>query len=180
MDVRMQIGQLYAEAGALEGEGSDLDAKRRNVGTRLREIGNAENESWGVELGYRYDDSPIIVSEPNAPTVDPLTYRPSTHPGSRLPHVFLADGQSIHDKLGLYFTLVVLDHVDEGPIRAAATKASVPLSILQLHRPDLRAIYSARLLLVRPDQHVAWRGDAVPASLDRILVRAAGRAEGGA
>ena len=175
MGVRLQIGQLYAEAGDLGGEGPEAEARRAELGRKIAEIGNAENESWGVELGYRYDDSPVVFAEPSPPPVDPITYTPSTWPGARLPHVFLADGASIHDKLGLYFTLVALDDVDSGAIETAAHDLDIPLSVLRLGRPDLKAIYERDLMLVRPDQHVAWRGDALPSDLYALLTRVTGR-----
>ena len=175
MGVRMKFGELYAESGDLDGVGLESDSKRAAVGEKIKALGNAENESWGVELGYRYDDSPIIFAESNPPSIDPITYSPSTWPGSRLPHVFLSDGQSIHDKLGLFFTLVAIDQVDGVAVKRAAEMLSVPLTILELRRPDLQTIYGKSLLLVRPDQHVAWRGDSLPSDVGALLTRVVGR-----
>src|SRR5579862_2438822 len=138
MAVRGQIGQIYAEAGELEDGTPEAEIRRQETGRKIAALGNAENESWGVELGYRYDQSPIMVGEADAPAIDPLTYRPSTWPGARLPHVFLADGTPIHDRLGLYFTLLALEDVDSGVIEARAAALRIPLSVLRLHRPDLR------------------------------------------
>jgi 2-polyprenyl-6-methoxyphenol hydroxylase-like FAD-dependent oxidoreductase len=174
MGVRAEIGGVYAAAGDLGGDGPEAEAKRAAAGTQIATLGNAENESWGVELGYRYDDSPVIWPEPGAPTVDPITYRPSTWPGTRLPHVFLEDGVSIHDRLGLHLTLVALEDIDGTAIEAAAAARGIPLQVLRLGRPDLRPIYARDLLLVRPDQHVAWRGDRLPDDLDALLARVAG------
>lgn len=175
MGVRMQFGQLYAEAGDLDGSGPEADAKRALVAKKIAALGNAENESWGVELGYRYDDSPVICVEPDPPTIDPLRYRPNTWPGARLPHVFLSDGISIHDKLGPYFTLLAIDSVDADPIQRSAAQLRIPLTVVQLSRPDLRSIYEKKLLLIRPDQHVAWRGDSLPADAEAVLKRVTGR-----
>ncbi len=175
MGVRLEIGQIYAEAGDLDGDSPEAEARRADIGCKIAEIGNAENESWGVELGYRYDDSPVVFAEPNPPAIDPITYTPSTWPGARLPHVFLADGAAIHDKLGLYFTLVALDDVDSSAIETAARTLGIPLSVLRLGRPDLKAIYARNLLLVRPDQHIAWRGDRLPDDLNTLLTRVVGR-----
>jgi 2-polyprenyl-6-methoxyphenol hydroxylase-like FAD-dependent oxidoreductase len=175
MGVRMEIGQLYAESGELDGEGPVAEDKRRSVGQKIAGLGNAENESWGVELGYRYDESPIVIGEPNPPAVDPITYRPSTWPGARLPHVFLSDGESIQDKLGLYLTLVAVDRVDSVAWEIAAGALGIPLLVLQLGRPDLLPIYEKNLLLVRPDQHVAWRGDGLPSDIAAVLTRVVGR-----
>jgi 2-polyprenyl-6-methoxyphenol hydroxylase-like FAD-dependent oxidoreductase len=175
MGVRLAIGEVYAEAGDLSGAGPEADAKRTEVGRRIAELGNAENESWGVEYGYRYDQSPVVCAEPNPPVVDPLTYHPTTWPGARLPQVYLDDGQSVHDKLGLWLTLLAVDRVDGSRIDATARALGIPLTILELRRPDLRNLYERDLVLVRPDQHVAWRGDALPDDLEALLLHVTGR-----
>jgi 2-polyprenyl-6-methoxyphenol hydroxylase-like FAD-dependent oxidoreductase len=172
--VRGEIAQVYLAAGDLEGSDVEGEARRRRAGAAIAALGNAENESWGVELGYRYDDSPIIVTEPDPPPVDPLVYAPSTWPGARLPHVFLPDGSSVHDRLGRYFTLLALDSIDAAPIAAAAAARRVPLEVVALHEPALRAIYARDYLLVRPDQHVCWRGDELPSDFDALLARVSG------
>lgn len=175
MGVRIQISQIYAEAGDLLGEGPEADARRADVARKIEELGNAENESWGVEYGYRYDQSPVIAHEGNAPAIDPLTYVPTTTPGSRLPHVFLKDGTALFDKLGLFFTLVVVDDADTAPIERAASDLGIPLHVLKLRQPELGAVYERNLLLVRPDQHVAWRGDELPADPKALLELVVGR-----
>ncbi|VWX50024.1 FAD-dependent monooxygenase [Novosphingobium sp. 9U] len=175
MGVRIQISGLYQEAGDLEAQGPEADARRAELARKIEALGNAENESWGVEFGYRYDQSPIVAREPNPPAIDPIVYQPTTWPGARLPHVFLADGESLYDKLGLYFTLVVLDGTDTSSLEAVATERGVPLDILRLERRDLRPIYERNLLLVRPDQHVAWRGDALPDDTAALLDLVVGR-----
>lgn len=163
MAVRGQIAELYANAGLIEGDTEEARGNRTKLAKAIEAAGNAENESWGVEQGYRYDESPIIVHEANPPEVDPLTYIPNTVPGVRLPHVFLEDGVSVHDKLGLFMTLLVIDgHDDVSDLERAAAELRIPLDIVELDRPDLLPIYERRILLVRPDQHIAWRGDALP------------------
>lgn len=175
MDVRQQITMIYMEAGDLEVEGPEGDARRAEVSRKIEALGNAENESWGVEYGYRYDQSPVVANEGEAPAIDPLTYTPSTWPGARLPHVFLEDGEALFDKLGLFFTLVALDRTDTSAIEAVAANLSIPLEILRLDRPDLRSIYQRNLLLVRPDHHVAWRGDGLPDDCEALLKLVTGR-----
>src|SRR3546814_6998899 len=88
------------------------DVCSSDLAAKIAALGNAENESWGVEFGYRYDGSPVVCAEPDPPAIDPLTYHPTTWPGARLPHIFLEDGSSVHDKLGLFFTLFAVDDVD--------------------------------------------------------------------
>lgn len=175
MDVRLEIGAFYAAAGDILADNPDGEAARRALAAKIEAIGNAENESWGVELGYRYDHSPIVCGETDLPPIDPLTYVPNTAPGARLPHVFVEDGVSVHDLLGLWFSLVALDDVDTTSLERAAKELDVPLAIVRLDRPDLRSIYQSNLLLVRPDQHVAWRGDSLPADLRALLEHVTGR-----
>ncbi|WP_374413729.1 FAD-dependent monooxygenase [Novosphingobium colocasiae] len=175
MGVRQQITMLYMEAGDVEEEGPEGDARRADLAAKIAALGNAENESWGVEFGYRYDQSPVVAKEGEAPAIDPITYTPSTWPGARLPHVFLADGVALHDKLGVFWTLVALDDSDTAAIEAAAAEQGVPLEVLRLNQPELRPIYERNLLLVRPDQHVAWRGDALPDDSAALLALVCGR-----
>jgi 2-polyprenyl-6-methoxyphenol hydroxylase-like FAD-dependent oxidoreductase len=175
MAVRIAFSELYAAAGDLEGDSPEAAARRSAAAEQVVKLGNAENESWGVEQGYRYDGSPIIAHEAGAPTIDPLTYRPNTWPGVRLPHVFLEPGLSIHDKLGRYFTLIALTPTNTAAVRQAAEAADIPVEIVELNRPDLLPIYERPLLLVRPDQHIAWRGDRLPDDVNGLLSLAAGR-----
>jgi 2-polyprenyl-6-methoxyphenol hydroxylase-like FAD-dependent oxidoreductase len=172
MGVRIAIGQVYAEAGDLERP--EAASKRAEVARKIAALGNAENESWGVELGYRYDDSPIISAEADPPAIDPLRYAPSTWPGARLPHVFLDDGGSVHDVLGLYYSLIALVDFDSSVIEDVAERLAIPLTIVRLGQAGLRDIYQRDFLLVRPDQHVAWRGDALPDDLAMLLRQVTG------
>lgn len=177
--VRMAIDQAYRDAGDLSGDDSGACERRAALGRKIAELGNIENESWGVEHGYRYDQSPIVAYETAPPPVDPITYRPTTWPGARLPHVYLSDGVSIHDKLGFYFTLIDFGNTDTHTFEDAAARLHVPLTVLRIAQSGLRNIYERTLLLVRPDQHVAWRGDEVPRDCTRIIELAIGQTNSG-
>jgi 2-polyprenyl-6-methoxyphenol hydroxylase-like FAD-dependent oxidoreductase len=133
--VRLKIAELYQAIG-------DPDA----LGQAIAALGNAENESWGLEFGYRYDG----VED------HPVSYTPTTAPGARLPSVFLADGSALYDKLGPWFTLLRFGDADPSPLIDAAP---VPLTTVIVDDPALAPIYEAKLVLVRPDTHVAWRGN---------------------
>ncbi len=177
--VRVQIAEAFFGAmaeGALDEPNDAGAARRHRLGTRIAELGNAENESWGVEHGYRYDDSPVIASEAQAAApFDPLRCNASTHPGSRLPHVFIDSGRSLHDDLGREFSLLVIGEHDTGPFVAAAAKMGIPLSLVSLRADPKLDVLEQSLILVRPDQHVAWRGTRVPDSPERVLSVAVGR-----
>jgi 2-polyprenyl-6-methoxyphenol hydroxylase-like FAD-dependent oxidoreductase len=155
--VRIDIMQAYGS----DFDGADsVNAERRDaIAARIADFGNAENESWGIEFGYVYYRSPIVAVEQGAePPSDPVRYVPTTMPGARLPSAFLSDGTALFDRLGPWFTLINFGKSSTDAFAAAANKAKVPLQILNLDEPALERIYGRDTLLVRPDQHIAWRG----------------------
>jgi 2-polyprenyl-6-methoxyphenol hydroxylase-like FAD-dependent oxidoreductase len=151
-------------AAELDADGPAGEALRAEVAQALQ-VKDPEFHSLGLVLGYDYPSSPVVVPEgPPVPEQPVNTFEPSAHPGARLPHVWLPDGTSVYDLLGEDFTLVRLGPAADGnALSAAAARLGVPLRVLDLaHLPRLRTLYEADLLLVRPDQHVAWRGSATP------------------
>ncbi len=87
---------------------------------------------------------------------DPVVYEPTTAPGARLPSVFLRDGSALYDKLGPWFTLLRFGDADPTPL---IDSAPAPLTTVIVDDPTVAPIYEAKLVLVRPDTHVAWRGN---------------------
>ncbi|HZB22023.1 MAG TPA: FAD-dependent monooxygenase [Blastococcus sp.] len=155
----------------LDDDGTAGQLLRSDLVHRL-DVKDAEFHSLGLVLGYDYPDSPVVVPD-GRPVPEPslTTYTPSAHPGARLPHAWLADGTSVYDRLGDGFTLLRLrPGTDTAALTAAAESAGVPLAVVDL--PELRPLYDADLVLVRPDQHVAWRGTAAdqPQTLLRTVV----------
>jgi hypothetical protein len=152
---------------------------RREVGARIAAAKIREFNSLGVVLGYRYDDSPVIVGDATqAPPRDFLKYVPSGRPGCLAPHAWLHDGTSLYDHFGQGFTLLVTDGSNEpdvGRAREAAQMADVPLQITRPLDGGLHDLYQARYALIRPDQHVAWRGNACPEDAMDLLLRVTGR-----
>ena len=117
----------------------------------------------GLNFGYFYDRSPIIAHDGETPP--PYTmydFTPSTVPGCRAPHVWLRDGRSLYDAIGPAFTLLRFDRsVPTDALTGAAAKRGVPLTVLDVVSTR-RTLYTHKLVLSRPDQHVAWRGNAQP------------------
>jgi hypothetical protein len=137
--------------------------------TRAKEF---QHDSAGIELGYRYENSPICVPDGTLPPpLDHGLYMPSTWPGARAPHVRLQDGRSTLDLFGRGFTLLVLSEkpTDTAAFSAAAGKAGLPLDVVTSREPEVREIYQRPFVLVRPDGHVAWRGNALPANAADII-----------
>ena len=177
---RRQIGDRNVQASRYASQGRrkwrsqyrpeirDRSAAGEAARENLARIANVEqrktNEMIGAELGYRYADSPLICREQGeAPEHDFMRYIPSAWPGSRLPHVWLADGAALQDRIGYGFGYTLLDlsgdRYDDTGLRAAFTAIGAPFQVLRIDDAHARALYGASFLLLRPDMHVVWRGD---------------------
>jgi 2-polyprenyl-6-methoxyphenol hydroxylase-like FAD-dependent oxidoreductase len=133
-------------------------------------------EMHGADLGYRYV-SAVICDEPGEPPEDDsYRYQPSTWPGAHLPHVWLEPGVGLFDVLGLGYTLLRLgDHAaDTAPLAAVFAEREIPLKILEIDSAEIREVYQRDLVLVRPDLHVAWRGDELPSDVTALAARVTG------
>jgi hypothetical protein len=131
----------------------------------------------GIALGYRYEPSPICW--PDFGPAPPLTisdYHPTSYPGGRAPHAWLAAGRSTIDAFGRDFTLMRFgdDAPDPNAIEHAFGARRVPLDIMTIADPAIGELYERRLVLVRPDGHVAWRSDELPADPHALVDRVRG------
>ena len=156
-------------------QGREQRAKAREaiVRTRAKEF---QNDSPGIEFGYRYSESPICIPDgPEPPRDEQGTYKPTTWPGARAPHVWLKDGRSILDLFGKGFALLVFSkQTDTSGFTVAAERVGLPLDVIALDEAAAREIYERSLVLVRPDGHVAWRGNAMPANPTEIIEKVRG------
>jgi hypothetical protein len=136
------------------------------------------NEMIGAELGYRYEHSPIVWPEPGEPPAhDFIAYHPSTFPGARLPHVWLEDGSAVQDRIGyeLGFTLLHLAGGHDLKIfQDAFDSLRAPFRVLKLRDDRARELYGYDLILLRPDMHVAWRGNRPPGEPEALARMATG------
>jgi hypothetical protein len=148
-------------------------------------IVNAQTKKFitdGLALGYRYDGSPICWREEGpAPPQEVADYHPTAYTGSRAPHAWLGAGRSIIDRYGRGFRLMRFGGTapDPSPVARAFAARGVPLAVETIEDPTAGALYERRLVLVRPDGHVAWRGDALPADPAGIVERIRGAAAPG-
>jgi hypothetical protein len=120
----------------------------------------------GLNFGYYYERSPLIAVDGAPPAYSMGGFEPSTAPGCRTPHVWLADGRSLYDADGAGYTLLRLDPAaDVAPLETAMASKGVPFTVLDLDPGvgDIGDVYDRKLVLSRPDRHIAWRGDALPA-----------------
>ncbi|MGH1492421.1 MAG: FAD-dependent monooxygenase [Acidimicrobiales bacterium] len=163
----------------LDGEGPESDQVRRDLKADIKDQEKLIASS-GTLLGYRYEGSPIVVSDGTPePPDDARKYLPIARPGHRAPHVWLDSGDALFDRLGPGFTLL---RVGDSPpdtsalIEAAAT-VGVPLTVLDLTEPIVSEVYEAALVLIRPDMMIAWRSDEAPADPAALVDTVRGAAD---
>ncbi|TFE36514.1 2-polyprenyl-6-methoxyphenol hydroxylase [Paraburkholderia dipogonis] len=153
-------------------------ASRAAIATQFESKVSRLYEALGVEIGYRYRNASTIVPDSSSePPSDDVRYEPTTWPGSRLPNAFDREGTALLDRVPYRsFVLFGSDaHVGEiEPLSQAAALANVPLTWLSVDEPHLRTLLETRFVLVRPDQHVCWRGDAIPADCAALIDRVRG------
>jgi 2-polyprenyl-6-methoxyphenol hydroxylase-like FAD-dependent oxidoreductase len=156
-----------------ESEGAAAQTAREAFGARIMAEDRPQYLTVGLQLGERYDDSPIVCRDGTpAPPDSWDSYTPLDRPGARAPHFWLAKGHALFDELGPGFTLIDFGAAtDDGEAFAkAAVARGVPLKIVRLAPPE-GDLYRSKLVLLRPDQHIAWHGDrAVDAAavIDRV------------
>ncbi len=161
---------------ALEEETAEGQKARADLGRHLSGF-TEEFASLGIQLGARYDASPLIANDGTAPPPDsPVEYVPTACPGGRAPHQWLNDGASIHDRFGKWFTLVKFGSAstDTAAFAAAAEALDVPLDIVDVAEKAARDLYACTFALIRPDHHVAWRGDSLPADAEALMRQVSG------
>ncbi len=147
-------------------------ATRARVGREFMATMQREWFTLGIHLGYRYENSPICWPDGSpAPPDDPKTYAPVARPGHRAPHAFLDDGRSTLDLFGRGFALLGFGAEPEEtrPLLDAAQQRKVPVTFVAIGEPQVAALYERRFVLVRPDGHVAWRGDRIPDQPLRLI-----------
>jgi 2-polyprenyl-6-methoxyphenol hydroxylase-like FAD-dependent oxidoreductase len=166
-------------SSAMEYDSAEGEAARCRVGAHLSTFGEAFS-SIGLQLGVRYDGSPIIVPDGAPPADDFSRYAPSSVPGGRAPHIWLDErrkrGSSLYDRLSVGFTLLKFGPHAAGSValEAAAHRRGIPLQVLDLPGEAARDLYERDLVLIRPDQHVAWRGNRPPQGPDIVWSKLVG------
>lgn len=150
----------------------------------LRELIPATEKGFhhavGLNFGFQYVDSPVVCPDGSEPTPFSIArYDPDARPGTRLPHLRVRDGVPVFDRLGQDFTIIRVgeDAPAVDALLALAEERRVPMNTLTVDAPGAAELYGRRLVLVRPDQYVAWRGDELPDDLPVMLDRVRG-AEG--
>jgi hypothetical protein len=173
-----EIRRRGAVPDEIEDAGSSGEIARREVGRLAYEINVQQYACAGLNFGTYYDRSPIIAYDGAAhPAYTMSSYTPSTVPGCRTPHLWCEDGNSLYDAMGPEFTLLRFEPaVDVAALELAARHRGVPLKVLDIERQNTAVFDGGGLVLSRPDQHVAWRGDSLPADPLALIDRVRGAA----
>lgn len=151
---------------ALLGSDEDFAAARPAAAAAIDRAKRSEFYCLGLVLGYGYGP------DAEAQTTDGSDYLPIAAAGNRLPHTWLHSGESLFDRLGPGLTLIG-DPKPGAPLAAAAAGSGIPLNLLHRDVIDPVAHYGAELVLVRPDQHIAWLGSTPGATHAQSVLRQA-------
>ncbi|MGD9921779.1 MAG: FAD-dependent monooxygenase [Pseudorhodoplanes sp.] len=174
----------HIEADGPKGDAARIAASNMTYVRKNHFVRPEHHDALGVQIGGRYDGSPVIVPDGEPPAdIFPQTYDeyvPCGVPGGRAPHLWLdaerVMGSSLFDRFGKGFTLLRLNgnRADTSALERAAAARAMPLCILDVGLPEARALYGRDFALIRPDQYIAWRGDTLPDDPDALLARIAG------
>ncbi len=128
----------------------------------------------GLQLGHTYE-SALVLSDGTEGTAlgEPARdYVPSTRPGGRLPHGWLCDGTSTLDLIDPSQPTLLVCNYPEAPTAPITTPAVVRACDRAVWT-DVFELQPSDCLIVRPDQHIAFRGTAAGAlaALDQLFVQ---------
>ena len=160
-----QVSQQRREISPdIERDDTFGDAVRAQIGREAYDLAVQQQCCGGLNFGYFYGDSPVIAYDgAKHPAYAMGSFESSSVPGCRAPHVWLHDGRSLYDALGDGCGLIRFDRmIGVDGLIAAAKLRGVPLVVLDIDDVDAAGLYERKLVLVRPDRHVAWRADTEP------------------
>ena len=166
-----QLNSVMQYGDILDEESERAEKLREKLSFNLKEQDKLIASS-GTLLGYRYNNSSIIIPDGTKETIDnPRKYIPTARPGHRAPHIWLDEGISIYDKFGKNFTLLVFnEELNNARILISeAESIGIPIKLLKIDDHDAFSIYENKYVIVRPDLMIAWRSDNIPQNSIDIL-----------
>jgi 2-polyprenyl-6-methoxyphenol hydroxylase-like FAD-dependent oxidoreductase len=124
-----------------------------------------------------YEGSPVVAGPPGGVTSAHGQHSFKARAGHHLAPQVLSSGRNVFEELGRGYTLIALDASsgDADAIREAAKSLGVPLKVIEDSYAGGREAYECRMILVRPDQFIAWTGDTGPADALALIRKVAGR-----
>ena len=170
---RMLETRTKAPPEAAFKSGPEGDMARKVYGDWYTGIMKREWYSIGIHLGFNYYNSPVVWPDNSSEPPDEVSnYVQTGRPGHRAPHVWLGNDRSTLDYFGRGFALFILGRskINTTEFALVAGKRGIPLQIVDLSdESEARLLYGAEFALVRPDGHVAWRGDRAPANVGELF-----------
>ena len=166
-----QLNSVMQYGDILDEDSERAEKLREELSCNLKEQDKLIASS-GTLLGYRYNNSSIIIPDDTEETIDnPRKYIPTARPGHRAPHIWLEEGVSIYDKFGKNFTLLVFkeDLKEAKKLMSEANSIGLPIHLLQINDKDALSLYLNLYVIIRPDLMVAWRSDIIPENSNDIL-----------
>ena len=161
------LGKQLFQPG-IEDEGEAGDAVRREVSETILASKKREFHTIGAVLGYCYQNSSVIANENDTVKIDAGRYEPSSQPGCLAPHLWLSGDQSLYDCFGPGFSLLTRRPERTEEAVQQARELYVPLTVVTLPE-ESRPLYPSEFTLVRPDQHVCWRGESWDFTILKIV-----------
>jgi 2,4-dichlorophenol 6-monooxygenase len=172
-----------------------MGATRRARAQEVVSTQRTEFQAHDLEIGFRYEAGALVPDGTEPPLSDPMgsTYHPTTRPGHRLPHAWLAepdgDRVSTHDLTPHDGFALLTGPGSDGWVAAAAAaadKLGVPVRAVRIGSAAgaevhtdvegtwaaLREVTDEGAVLVRPDNHVAFRAPGVVADPEKALLDA--------
>lgn len=171
----MRLGEVYQALAADPPAGDVLRAAIANQAEHF--------DMLGLQLGFAYASGALVGDgEPPAATSSVREYLPNARPGSRLPHAWVErDGARVSTLDLVAYDRFTLVTGRNGRAWADAVPADVPIDHVAVGRDisddgggwmRLLDIADDGAVLVRPDQHVAWRSAHGVADTSGTLARA--------
>jgi 2-polyprenyl-6-methoxyphenol hydroxylase-like FAD-dependent oxidoreductase len=158
----------------VEADTPQAEAGRKALGAYCLEDDREQYNTAGIQLGERYENSPIILADDTPPPPDTwYSYTAYDRAGARAPHLTLGDGRSLYAAFGADFTLLAFDDGDPSSLDAAAKHCGMPLTVVRTAGAPPEP-YQSSLVLVRPDHHIAWHGSQAPADASAVIDRVRG------
>ncbi len=170
-DVHGQMKEIFADGDPcrIDQDTEEGRALRQRIRS-LYQTHDGENKDLGIEMDHRYQSRVVILDQAGkGPEWLASQYTPSTWPGARAPHFFLSDSTPVFDHFGKDWTLLCFsaERCRQELLMDAAACSSIPLTYVNLAGETLaKKLYEKPLILIRPDEHVAWRGNEVQSQKD--------------
>ena len=174
-----QVGDEFITARIKwEGELINRHDPRRDPEAFARDWAELKTGAGPIVANFEpnYEGSPIVFGPPGGVTGARGTYMFKARPGHHLAPRQLSSGRNLFEELGGSFVLLAFDAPAEAvrALEAAAASLRIPLKVLCDTFAAGREDFGARVVLVRPDQYVAWASDSAPPDAVGIIRRVAG------